>query len=126
MANFALNTTVTGLQEFDIAVPNAGTYQVRGKLQLPANVVPTAAQGAGGGTGNATAVASAIPSQVVSVVKLNSTTVLTSAAGDRGFKTSVNATAAGDLIKIILSSSLAQDNQPEAVQCTISIYEGVS
>lgn len=122
MANYVLNATVTGLQEFDFIAPEAGNYRIKGTIQAP-NVVPTAAQGAGGGAGTGTTVGLPVPSQVVAVVRQNSTVKLTSNAGDRGFSTTINSVAAGDTLKVTLSSSLAQDQQPEAIQCTISIFE---
>jgi hypothetical protein len=118
------STSVTGLQEFDFVVPSTDAYTVQGTLQLP-NIVPSASQGAGGGAGTGTGGGAQINSQVVTVVKLNASTKYTSAAGDRGFMVGINATA-GDTIKVILSSSLAQDQQPNAVQCTIAISEGLA
>jgi len=124
LANYVSNITVTGLQEFDFIVPTTDTYNVAGTLQLPTNLVPTAASGSGGGgIGTGSVPGLPIPSQVVVVVKVNSTTKYTSNAGDRGFFIGVQATA-GDTIKVTLSSSLAQDEQLNATQCTISISEG--
>jgi hypothetical protein len=124
MANLVRNTTITNLGEFDFLAPEAGNYVINGTLQLPNQIVPTAAQGpGGGGIGTSSVPGIAIPSQVVTVIKLNSTTKYTSNAGDRGFSTGIVGVAQGDTIKVILSSSLAQDNQPEAVQCTLSIFE---
>lgn len=117
-----LTTTMTGLQEFDFYAPSTDSYTVQGTIQAP-NVVPAGTQGAGGGAGTGTGGGAQVNSQVLTVIKLNSTTKYTSTAGDRGFSTVVNATA-GDTIKVILSSSLAQDNQPQAIQCTIAISEG--
>ncbi len=125
MSNFYRTATFTGLTEFDYIVQEAGNYTVRCKLELPSLIVPTPTPGAGGGAGTGTNAAStqAIPSQVVTIIKLNSTTKLTSAAGDRGASVDISGASAGDTIKVILSSSLAQDNQPEAVKCTVAIYE---
>lgn len=117
-------TTVTGLQEFDFTAPTTDSYTVQGTLELPANLVPTASQGAGGGgIGTGSTPGLPVPSQVVTVVKQNSTTRYTSNAGDRGFIVGINATA-GDTIKVIFSSSLAQDEQLNAMKCTIAISEG--
>lgn len=114
--------SVTGLQEFDFVVPSTDQYTIQGTLQLP-NIVPSALQGAGGGAGTGTGGGAQVNSQVVTVIKLNNTTKYTSTAGDRGFLTGVSATA-GDTIKVIFSSSLAQDKQLNAMQCTIAIHEG--
>lgn len=119
----AQTTTVTGLQTFIFNCPDSATYGVNCTLQLP-NVVPTATQGAGGGAGTGTGGGPQLASQVVTAIKHNSSTIYTSAAGDRGATTSVTATA-GDTISVILSSSELQDEQPQAVQCTVAISEGV-
>lgn len=121
---FVRTSTVTGLQEFDFVVPTTDAYTVQGTLQVPKNLVPTASQGAGGGgIGTGSTPGLPIPSQIVTVVKVNSTTKYTSNAGDMGFQTGVQCTA-GDTIKVIFSSSLAQDEQLQAMQCTIAISEG--
>ena len=118
-------TTVSGLQEFDFNAPSTDTYTVQGTLELP-NIVPAmSAYGTGGGAGTGTGGGAQVASQVVTVVKKNSTTLYTSNAGDRGFMVGVTATA-GDTIKVIFSSSLAQDEQLNAMKCTIAIYEGES
>lgn len=117
-----ISTTMTGLQEFDFSAPSTDSYTVQGTIQAP-NIVPSGTQGAGGGAGTGTGGGPQVNSQVLTVIKLNNTTKYTGTAGDRGFTTTINATA-GDTIKVILSSSLAQDNQPQAIQCTIAISEG--
>lgn len=124
IANYLNTATVTGLQEFDFVVPTTDSYNVQGTLELPNQIVPTASQGAGGGgIGTGSTPGLPIPSQVVVVVKVNSTTKYTSNAGDRGFLVGVQCTA-GDTIKVTLSSSLAQDTQLNAAKCTIAISEG--
>jgi hypothetical protein len=123
MANFNVSTTVTNLGETDIVVPTTDNYIIQCTLQLP-NVVPSATAGAGGGAGTGTGGGPQLNSQVVTVVKQNSTTRYTSNAGDRGFITQISCTA-GDTIKVITSSSLSQDQQPQAVQVTITVTEGV-
>ena len=123
MANVYLNTTFNGLSEFDYPAPVADSFVVEGSLQLPAQV-PTAASGpGGGGIGTSSVPGLPLSSQVVVTVKQNSTTIYTGVAGAKGFKTGVNA-ALNDVIKIILTSSASIDQQPNAVQCTVSIYEG--
>lgn len=115
-------TTVTGLQTFIFNVPSTDSYTLQGTLQLP-NIVPSALQGPGGGAGTGTGGSPQIASQVVTVVKHNSSTIYTSNAGDRGFLIGAAATA-GDTFSVILSSSLDQDKQPNAVQCTVALSEG--
>jgi hypothetical protein len=116
-------TTVTGLQEFDFIVPTTDAYTIQGTLEVPF-VVPTAAQGpGGGGIGTGSTPGLPTPSQIVTVVKQNSTTKYTSNPGDKGFLTGINATA-GDTIKVIFSSSQIQDEQLNAMKCTIAISEG--
>jgi hypothetical protein len=116
------SATVQGLNTYVCTLPNTDSYTVRGTLQLP-NIVPSASQGAGGGTGTGTGGGPQVASQVVTVVKHNSSTVYTSNAGDRGFIVGFSATA-GDTVSLIMSSSLSQDQQPNAVQLTFSIDEG--
>ena len=118
----SLNATINGLTTNVFGLPNTDTYTIQGTLQLP-SVVPSASQGAGGGAGTGTGGGPQVNSQVVVVVKHNATTIYTSTAGDRGFITGFQATA-GDTVSVIMSSSLPQDQQPNAVQCTVSIYEG--
>jgi hypothetical protein len=121
---FLAVTTVTNLGETDISVPTTDQYSVRVSLQLP-NIVPAmSAYGAGGGAGTGTGGGPQVNSQVVTVIKQNSTTKYTSNAGDRGIGPLVLSCSASDIIKVITSSSLAQDNQPQAIQVTIAISEG--
>lgn len=122
MANFVLTSTFTNLGTYTVNIPTTDVYTIQGTLQLP-NVIPSATQGAGGGAGTGTGGGPEIPSQVVTIVKHNGSTIYTSNAGDRGFITGLSATA-GDTLTVTLSSSLAQDEQPQAVQCTIAVYEG--
>lgn len=124
MANFYSSQTVTGLAETDITVPTTDTYNVIVTIQTPVAQTPAATQGPGGGAGTGTGGGPTVPSQVVCVIKVNSTTKLTSAAGDRGASLIGQACTAGDVIKVILSSSLAQDTQLNAVKATITVSEG--
>ena len=118
-----LSTTVTGLGTTVIGIPNTDVYTVQCTLQLP-NIVPSASPGAGGGAGTGTGGGPQVNSQVVTVIKHNTTTLYTSNAGDRGAMIGFSASA-GDTLSIILSSSLLQDEQTNAVQCTIAVYEGI-
>lgn len=106
MANFNLNATVQGLGTTTIVAPTTDTYVVTGTLTLPS--IPAG---------------SATSSSVVVTVNLNGSPVYTGAAGSRGFRTGVTATAA-DTITIVLSSAAAVDLQPNAVKMTLSMYEG--
>jgi len=115
-------STVTGLNTFVFSCPQSDNYMIQGTLQLP-NIDPAASPGAGAGAGTGTGGGPQVSSQVVTVVKHGSSTIYTSNAGDRGFLIGLNASA-GDTISVILSSSLAQDEQPNAVQCTIAISQG--
>jgi hypothetical protein len=116
------SATVQGLNTYTYTLPNTDSYTVRGTLQLP-NIVPSALQGPGGGAGTGTGGGIQVASQVVTVVKHNNTTLYTSNAGDRGFLVGFPATA-GDTVSFIMSSSLSQDQQPNAVQLTFTIDEG--
>lgn len=91
----------SGLSELDVKVPNAGTYLVSVRLTVPS------IKGL---------------SQVVTVVKVNSTTKYTSNPGDRGLQIRVGC-AANDTIKVITSSSTPIDNVLNAVRITVSIAE---
>jgi hypothetical protein len=124
-SQFVQTTTVTGLKTFTFTLPNTDSYTIQGSLQTPDIVPSMTAYGAGGGAGTGTGGGPLVSSQVAIVIKQNATTIFTSSAGAAGFMVGVNATA-GDVISVILSSSLAQDNQLNAVQCTIGISEGLA
>lgn len=96
-----------GLGEIDIIAVNTATYTIRARLNIPS--IP---QGNG-------------ESAVVTVIKVNSTTEYTSNPGDRGLEIQVAATA-GDTIKIITSSSNANDNAMNAVRVNWAVSEGGS
>ena len=104
---FSYSATSSNLGEIDIIVPDTSMYTVKCTLTLPSIV-----QGNG-------------QSAVVTVVKVNSTTKYTSNAGDFGVDCEV-ACSAGDTIKIITSSSNANDNAINAVRIQIAISEGGS
>ena len=125
MANFQLTTTVTNLQETDIVVPTTDQYTVQVTNQLPKADPTVSTYGAGGGAGTGTNTGTQTQSAVVTVIKVNSSTQLTSSAGDRGAGPITVQCTAGDTIKVITSSSASIDNQPQAVQTTITIAEGV-
>lgn len=121
---FESKTTVTNLQETDIVVPTTDQYIVQVTNQLPKADPTMSAYGAGGGAGTGTNTGTQTQSAVVTVIKVNSTTQLTSNAGDRGVGPITVQCTAGDTIKVITSSSAAIDKQPQAVQTTIAISEG--
>jgi len=99
MANFSGKQSLNGLQNTTLfTAPVAGTYFVQGNLSLPE--LSTA--------GAASAV-------VCTVKKNNSSTLLTSSAGDRGFSLSQISLAAGDYVNVVLSSSAACDSVSNAV-----------
>ena len=103
MGTFTQNYTIAGLETATFYVTSAGIYTLSAKISLP-----QPSQGA------------ATPSTVQTVVKQNSTTLLTTTAGASGFSLVVNA-AAGDEIQVILSSSTAQDEVLNAVKAVISM-----
>ena len=122
---FESKTTVTNLAETDIIVPTTDQYIVRVTNQLPKADPGMSSYGAGGGAGTGTASSGTqTQSAVVTVIKVNNTTQLTSTAGDRGVGPITVQCTAGDTIKVITSSSASIDKQPQAVQTTISISEG--
>lgn len=125
MSQYTQSTSVTNLNTHTITIPTTDVYTFRGTLTLP-NVLPTAIQGPGGGAGTGTGGGTLVPSQVVITIKQNGTTKLTTNPGDMGFGLSGLPCTAGDVITIQRSSSLAQDQQPEAVRLTLSISEGQS
>jgi PPE-repeat protein len=117
--------TVTNLGTTTLNILNTDIYTINVTLQIP-NLIPTPTAGAGGGAGTGTnpAVTTEVPSQVVATVKQNGTTVATSSAGQKGITVPGLSCTAGDVITVTLSSSLAQDQQPNAVQATIALSEG--
>jgi hypothetical protein len=99
MANFLGNQSLNGLQTTTIfTAPAAGAYFIQGYLTLPQ-----------------LSTAGAV-SQVVAVVKQNSSTELTGTAGASGFAIPAITAAAGDVFSVVLSSSAAPDQVTNAVQ----------
>jgi hypothetical protein len=115
--------TVTGLATTTINIPTTDIYNLQATLQLPTQS-GSATQGPGGGAGTGTGAAPQVASQVVATVQHNSSTVLTTIAGSRGFGINTISCTAGDTLTIALSSSLAADQQPQAVQMTVAVSEG--
>jgi len=119
---YTQSTTVTDLATHTITIPTTDTYNFAGTLTLP-NIVTAATAGAGGGAGTGTG-GVFVPSQVVITIKQNGTTIYTGAAGALGFALNGVSCTAADVITIIRSSSLAQDEQPNAIRMTLSVSEG--
>lgn len=93
----------------DTAVPSAGAYFVEGKLQLPRLASGSSA-------------ASAVVATVTNLT--GPVTIYTGAAGNDGFYVDFNA-AAGDIIRVALTSSAAVDNDlNNSVKAEISIGSG--
>lgn len=116
-------TSLSNLATHTITIPTTDTYTFQGTLTLP-NLEPSATQGPGGGAGTGTGGGSVVDSQVVITIKQNGTTRYTSQPGDRGFVLQGLSCTAGDVITIQRSSSLAQDQQPNAIRLTLMVYEG--
>jgi hypothetical protein len=120
--------TVTNLGTTTLNITNTDTYTVAVTLQLPtmsATAIPGAGGGAGTGTGGSIGSSTQrVTSQVVTTVKQNGSTIATSSAGAKGLTVPGIACTAGDTIAIQLSSSLAQDQQENAIQATIALSEG--
>lgn len=114
--------TVNGLSTTTINIPTTDFYTVAGTLQLP-TAGPTASTGAGGGAGTGAVATNQTQSQVVVTVNHNGSPIYTGAAGAKGFSTGAQCTA-GDTMTVVLTSSLSQDQQPNAVSATITTVEG--
>lgn len=107
MANQVLSTTFAGLgTAASVTASTSDIYNITGTLTIP------------------TLITTGIKSQVVVTVNQNGSPVFTSAQGVQGFQTGVQATA-GDVITIVISSSLPADAAPQAVKTTLSISEGL-
>lgn len=106
---FNQNFALAGLTSIDTAVPDAGPYFVEGKLQLPR-----------------VASGSSAASEVVVTVtnRTGPVTLYTGAAGADGFYLDTLC-AAGDVIRVALTSSAAVDSADlNAVKCEVSIGSG--
>jgi hypothetical protein len=125
MANFIHIESMPDLATNTVTVPNTDTYLVQGTLSLPSQV-PAPTPGAGGGAGTGSGSGPQVNSQVVVTIKQNGSTIYTSAAGDKGFCLPALSCTAGDVLSFQRSSSLSQDQQPNAVRLTLCISEGVA
>jgi hypothetical protein len=115
--------TTQGLGTFSFPLETTAVHNIRATLQLP-NVVPSATQGSGAGAGTGTGGGAQVSSQVVATVSRNSTVIYTGQAGASGFSILGANFTAGDVVNVTLSSSLPQDQQPNAVKMTIAISKG--
>lgn len=122
MSNFNQSQTATGLQAITINIPTTDIYAIVATVQAP-SLVTAATPGAGGGAGTGTG-GTQSNSQVVLTIKQNGTTVATSSAGQRGLTIPALSCTAADVITITPSSSLAQDQQTNAIQTTVTVSEG--
>lgn len=123
MANFRKSASFSGLTTSTVTVTTTGNYSIQGTLTLPSSD-GSALTGPGGGAGTGTGAGPRIPSQVVTTIKQNLTTLFTTVAGSKGFCLVSVPLTAGDVISFVTTSSLSQDQQPNAVRLTIAISEG--
>lgn len=121
---FNQSLTTTNLGTTTVTIPATDTYNFIGTLQLPVAQTPAASQGAGGGAGTGTGGTPTVPSQVIVTIKQNGSTIFTTAAGDRGFALRDVVCTAADSITFAAASSLATDQQPQAIKMTIAVSNG--
>lgn len=106
MANYNQNIGFQGLGTVSVVVPFTDQYVLDGKIQLPN--IPAG---------------SPVSSSLVVTINKNGSPQYVGNAGSRGFR-SVIACSAGDTLAIVFSSAAAVDVALNAIQSTISIYEG--
>ncbi len=124
MANFVSVQTTTNLGTTTVNIPTTDVYNFVGTLTAP-DVVPTPTPGPGGGAGTGTGGGPEIPSQVVVTIRQNGgSPLLTTTAGSLGFALNSVSCTAGDVITFVTSSSLAQDQAPQAIKLTLAVSEG--
>lgn len=101
---------IAGLTSIDTAVPSAGVYVISGKLQIP--------RLASGSTG--------VSGAVVTITnRTGPVTIYTGAAGNDGFEATA-VCAAGDFIRVAITSANAADQDLNAVKTQVGISSGVS
>lgn len=120
---FNSTQTVTNLGTTTITIPTTDVYTVKGKLQLT-DTAGSSTQGPGGGTGTGAVATPLTQSQVVTTVNHNGSPVLVMPAGAQGFALYSVSCTTGDIISVVLTSSLPQDEQLNAIKMTLSITEG--
>jgi hypothetical protein len=125
MSNFIQRITVTNLATHTLVIPTTDIYSFDGTLELPA-IVPSATQGPGGGAGTGTGGGAQVTSQVVVTINQNGSPIYTSHPGDKGFLLKAVSCVANDVITIVRTSSLLQDEQKNAIKMTLAITEGAS
>lgn len=103
--DFSKNSVFQGLGTDTTKVPNAGSYQVKGKITLPS--IPM---------GSATA------SALVVTINVNGSPIYTGNPGSRGFRAIANCSAA-DTITIVFSSAASVDLENNAIKSNISISQ---
>lgn len=123
MANFISVQSVTNLGTTTIKIPTTDIYSFVGTLTAP-DLVPTPVPGPGGGAGTGSGGGPSVQSQVVVTIRQNGSALLTTVAGSLGFALNAVSCTAGDVITFVISSSLAQDNQPQAIKMTLAVSEG--
>jgi hypothetical protein len=122
MALQSSTQTVTNLGTTTLNIQNTDVYNLNVTLQIP-NIVPSATQGAGGGAGTGTGGGTQVASQVVATVNHNGSPIGASTAGMKGVTVNGISCTAGDTLTVVLTSSLSQDQQPNAIQATIALSE---
>lgn len=122
--SFTDSTTTEGLKATTINIPATGPASINVTMTTPTTQSPAASQGPGGGAGTGIGGAPNVPSQIVLTVRQNGSIVATSTAGDRGITIpALNCTAA-DVITVTPTSSLASDQQSNAVRITVAVSQG--
>lgn len=107
MPNKRISGTFTGLGTFVVfTAQTTDLYQIIGTL-----TVPSISKGDG------------TNSQVVVVIKQNSSTIYTGSAGAEGFAIAAQLTAT-DVVSIVLTSSASVDQPINTVKTTLTITEG--
>lgn len=108
MPNKRISSTFTGLGTFTVFTALiTDSYNIIGTLSLPAI--------SKGDTAN---------SQVVVVIKQNSSTIYTGSAGAKGFAISAQLTA-NDVISLVLTSSASVDQPKNVIKTSLTISEGI-
>lgn len=123
MANFTQSSTRTNLVAHTVTVPNADTYYIQCTMILP-SADPSASQGPGGGAGTGVGGGARVPSQIIMTVRQNGSVILTTPAGSQGFSIPNLPCAANDVLTFTPSSSLPQDQQPNAFRMTLVVSQG--
>lgn len=110
MSNYNQNFAISGLETLTVVMPVAGNFQLSGKIKLPrlSQTDPTDPNFI------------TYPSDVVTTIKQNGSTIFTSIAGADGFAIPILA-ALKDSFTVALSSSAAEDEVLNSVGAVVSI-----